>query len=352
MSIRLNKVTKEFNIGLQTAVEFLQKKGFDEVQANPNYKITEEQYSLLQNEFSSDKGLRHEATQLIQQHIGHTKERKDTGKAKPVEEVQIEAPKVSGPKILGRIDLGDGRADASKAEKPEKAKAEKPKAEKAKAEAAPAEMPKAKVANEKKEPKVVPAADVKEAKPKKAEDVKPEVKKAAPAPEEKVVAAAKVQKEAPVAMPKEAEKPVVQKEEVVAPAAEKKAEDEVFRLTPAANAAPSLTIKGKIDLSSLNQTTRPKKKSAEERRRERAGQDGQGGDRKKRVRIGKERVDVNAVANQPHGQQKKNNGGQQQQQNQGGNGKNKKQKNHPKQAPVQPEVSDEEVAKQVAAMKN
>ena len=347
MSIRLNKVTKEFNIGLQTAVEFLQKKGFDEVQANPNYKITEEQYSLLQNEFSSDKGLRHEATQLIQQHIGHTKERKDTGKAKPVEEVQIEAPKVSGPKILGRIDLGDGRADASKAEKPEKAKAEKPKAEKAKAEAAPAEMPKAKVANEKKEPKVVPAADVKEAKPKKAEEVKPEVKKAAPAPEEKVVAAAKVQEEAPIAMPTEAEKPVVQKEEVVAPAAEKKAEDEVFRLTPAANAAPSLTIKGKIDLSSLNQTTRPKKKSAEERRRERAGQDGQGGDRKKRVRIGKERVDVNAVANQPHGQQKKNNGGQQQQQNQGGNGKNKKQKNHPKQAPVQPEVSDEEVAKQV-----
>ena len=100
-------------------------------------------------------------------------------------------------------------------------------------------------------------------------------------------------------------------------------------------------------MSSLNQTTRPKKKSAEERRRERAGQDGQGGDRKKRVRIGKERVDVNAVANQPHGQQKKNNGGQQQQQNQGGSGKNKKQKNHPKQAPVQPEVSDEEVAKQV-----
>ena len=48
MSIRLNKVTKEFNIGLQTAVEYLQKKGFSEVEANPNYKITEEQYALLQ----------------------------------------------------------------------------------------------------------------------------------------------------------------------------------------------------------------------------------------------------------------------------------------------------------------
>ena len=344
MSIRLNKVTKEFNIGLQTAVEFLQKKGFDEVQANPNYKITEEQYSLLQNEFSSDKGLRHEATQLIQQHIGQTKERKDTGKAKPVEEVQIEAPKVSGPKILGRIDLGEGRADASKAEK---AKAEKPKAEKSKADAVPTEKPETKVVNEEKKPKKEPAVDVKEVKPKKVEEVKSEAKKAAPAPEVKVAPAAKEQEMAPAAMPKEVEMPVAPKEEVTAPAAEKKDEGEVFRLNPTANAAPSLTIKGKIDLDSLNQTTRPKKKSAEERRRERAGQEGQGGDRKKRVRIGKERVDVNAVANQPHGQQKKNNGGQQQQQNQGGGGKNKKQKNHPKQAPVQPEVSDEEVAKQV-----
>lgn len=344
MSIRLNKVTKEFNIGLQTAVEFLQKKGFDEVQANPNYKITEEQYSLLQNEFSSDKGLRHEATQLIQQHIGQTKERKDTGKAKPVEEVQIEAPKVSGPKILGRIDLGEGRADASKAEK---AKAEKPKAEKSKADAVPAEKPETKVVNEEKKPKEEPAVDVKEVKPKKVEEVKSEAKKAAPAPKKEVAPVAKEQEVAPAAMPKEAEKPVAPKEEVTAPAAEKKGEGEVFRLNPTANVAPSLTIKGKIDLDSLNQTTRPKKKSAEERRRERAGQEGQGGDRKKRVRIGKERVDVNAVANQPHGQQKKNNGGQQQQQNQGGGGKNKKQKNHPKQAPVQPEVSDEEVAKQV-----
>ena len=113
MSIRLNKVTKEFNIGLQTAVDFLQKKGFSEVEANPNYKITEEQYAQLQNEFSSDKGLRNEATQLIQQHTGHSKERKEAPKAKPVEEVQIETPKVEGPKILGRIDLGN--AQASKA---------------------------------------------------------------------------------------------------------------------------------------------------------------------------------------------------------------------------------------------
>ena len=115
---------------------------------------------------------------------------------------------------------------------------------------------------------------------------------------------------------------------------------------------------GKIDLSSINSSTRPRKKSREEKRRERdernhAAANGQnasgGGDRKKRVRIGKERVDVNAVASQvqEHNGQRKgggnNNSGQQ-----NGGGKNKnKQKNQRKPLPVQTEVSDEEVAKQV-----
>ncbi|MBP5393164.1 MAG: translation initiation factor IF-2 [Bacteroidaceae bacterium] len=300
MSIRLNKVTKEFNIGLQTAVEFLQKKGFSEVEANPNYKITEEQYAQLQSEFSSDKGLRNEATQLLQQHIGQSKKERKEPKAKPVEEVQIEAPKVEGPKILGHIDL-DGKK-AAKIEKTAKAK--------------PAE-------EKKPEPKPV----------EKEEEVKPAPQK----------------KEEPVA-PKE--EVVVQKEEAIVPKEEpaetapiEKQEAEIFRLTPAPNAAPSLTIKGKIDLDSLNQTTRPKKKTHEERRRERI--EAQGGDRKKRVRLGKERVDVNDVANQQQAGQKKNGSNAQQQNQNSGGGKNKKQKNHPKQTPLQPEVSDEEVAKQV-----
>ena len=292
MSIRLNKVTKEFNIGLQTAVEFLQKKGFKEVEANPNYKITEEQYAQLQGEFSSDKGLRNEATQLIQQHIGHNKKEKKEPKPKPVEEVQIEAPKVAGPKILGHIDLGGKPSEASKTEKAAEKKA------------------KAKAEEKKAEPKPVVQ-----------------------------------QEEIPQSAPEKAEEPVVApKEEPAEPAPVEKKEEEIFRLTPAASNAPSLTIKGKIDLDSLNQTTRPKKKTHEERRRERL--EAQGGDKKKRLRVGKERVDVNAVANQPQGNQKKNNQPQQQQQQNTGGGK-KKQKNQPKQAPLQPEVSDEEVAKQV-----
>ena len=333
MSIRLNKVTKEFNIGLQTAVEFLQKKGFSEVEANPNYKITEEQYAALQNEFSSDKGLRKEATQLIQQHFGQAKERKEAAKPKPVEEIQIEAPKVEGPKILGRIDLGEKHTEAPKAEKVEKAeKAEAP---------APAKQKAKPVAAEEKKAESKPAA--KEAKPKPA----PKEKTAeAPAPKSEPVQP----KETPVAPAPEKEVPV-KEEAPVAPAPEKKPEEEVFRLKPSADAIPSLTIKGKIDLDSLNQTTRPKKKSHEERRRERNAQAAQSGERKKRLRIGKERVDVNAVANQPQQSNQKKKGGnanqQQQNQNQNQGGGKKKQKNQPKQAPIQPEVSDEEVAKQV-----
>ena len=343
MSIRLNKVTKEFNIGLQTAVEFLQKKGFNEVEANPNYKITEEQYAALQGEFSSDKGLRKEATQLIQQHIGQTKERKETPKPKPVEEVQIEAPKVAGPKILGRIDLGEQHAETPKAEK------------------APAAKPKKKAVVEEKKPEPKPVAKEKvKTEPAPAPAPKEEELPVAPAPKEEPVAPAP--KEEPVApAPKEEpaapvpnDEPVVSapKEEPEAPASEEKQEEEIFRLKPAAGSVPSLTIKGKIDLDSLNQTTRPKKKTHEERRRERAAQEGQGGDRKKRVRLGKERVDVNAVANQQQQPGKKKGGNaaqqqQQQQQNAAGKSKNKKQKNQPKQTPLQPEVSDEEVAKQV-----
>lgn len=90
----------------------------------------------------------------------------------------------------------------------------------------------------------------------------------------------------------------------------------MFRLNHTAQAAPQLKVKGHIDLSALNQSTRPKKKTKEEKRKEREEKNRQaGGDRprqggggqnaseskKKRVRIGKERVDVNAVAGQQNG---------------------------------------------------
>ena len=57
MTIRLNKVTRDLNVGIATVVEFLQKKGHT-VEANPNTKISEEQYAILVKEFSTDKNLR------------------------------------------------------------------------------------------------------------------------------------------------------------------------------------------------------------------------------------------------------------------------------------------------------
>ena len=57
MTIRLNKVTRDLNVGITTVVEFLQKKGYA-IEANPNTKITDEQYDLLVKEFSTDKDLK------------------------------------------------------------------------------------------------------------------------------------------------------------------------------------------------------------------------------------------------------------------------------------------------------
>ena len=317
MSVRLNKVTKEFNIGLQTAVEFLQKKGYSEVEANPNYKISDEEFSLLQQEFSSDKGLRTEAKMLIQQRQEQTKERK---KSAPVEEFVDDKPSIQGPKILGKIELDKKKAAPAEEEQEEEVKEQ---------EETPVAEPETPVEQE------TPAEPVAPAEPE--TPAEPEV-------EEKSVS--EPVEEAPVAEVAQEETPVPQKPEVGVE------ENGVFRLAPAPQPGPGLTVKGKIDLDSLNQSTRPKKKSKEEKRRERdekraqqqQQQQAAQGERKKRLRVGKERVDVNAVANQPQNFQKNNNNNNNQGQQNGGGKKKNKQK---QQAFLQPEVSEEEVAKQV-----
>ena len=133
--------------------------------------------------------------------------------------------------------------------------------------------------------------------------------------------------------------------------------DGVFRLNHTAQVAPQLKVKGHIDLAALNQSTRPKKKTKEEKRKEREEKNRQGGgdrsrqggtgqnaseSKKKRVRIGKERVDVNAVAGQQNGKKRDNAPGA----NQQGGGKHNKNKNR-QQPVIKAEVSDEDVAKQV-----
>lgn len=292
MSIRLNKVTKECNVGIQTAVEFLQKKGFTDVEANPNTKISDEQYQLLVAEFKKDKGLRDDAVEISKQR--QNKEKKETialHEEKPVEVPTVpEAKTIKQPKVVGHIDLNSLNRKQNAPVKTEK------------------DAPKAEV---KKEPK-------------------------AEKPVEPV-------KQAPVAQEK---KPAVVGTE----------ENGVFRLNTTNPAAPQLKVMGQIDLSTLNQSTRPKKKSKEEKRKEReeknrqqnngAAASSEGGGKKKRIRIGKERVDVNAVGNQQQPAKKgpRPEGGQ----NNAPQGGGKHNKNKNRQQPViKAEVSDEDVAKQV-----
>ena len=323
MSVRLNKVTKEFNIGLQTAVEFLQKKGFSEVEANPNFKISDEQFNLLQQEFSTDKSLRTEAKVLILQRQVQTKERKKPA-APVVEEYVEEKPRIQGPKILGQIDL-EGKKPQPK---PEEVKPE----------------PEDEVQEVQEEVQETPETPETPEEPETQGTVEsPEEPETQETPEEPESYEESEEEEEEKPQPKKKDKKEIGIEE-----------NGVFRLAPAPQPGPGLTVKGKIDLDSLNQSTRPKKKSKEEKRRERDEKRAQlqaqhqqaQGERKKRLRTSKERVDVNDVANQPQNFQKnnnKNNNNQGQQQNSGGKKKNKQKQ----QAFLQPEVSEEEVAKQV-----
>ena len=342
MSIRLNKATKECNVGLQTAVEFLQKKGFKDIEANPNTKITDEQYEMLLNEFNRDKGLRKQAAELSKQQRHH-KEQRDQKRS----ETHIELTTVQKPKFLGKIDLNAPRP-AVPAKEPAPAETIQP------AKEAEARTEKPAVQEEKKTEEVKkPAAAPQEVKA-------PEVKatETHDTGVEKVTEAKaeESQKEAPAAAEGHKEEKKDAKPARKAPAAEKKKAplgdevDGVFRLKRDETPSVQFNVVGKVDLSALNQSTRPKKKSKEEKRRERedknrAQNGGQGGngERKKRVRIGKERVDVNAVGQQVQQQNNKKNNNN----NQQGGGKKNKQKNQPRQQLSQPEVSDEEVAKQV-----
>lgn len=150
------------------------------------------------------------------------------------------------------------------------------------------------------------------------------------------------------------EKPVEEKPQTSQPVAEKKESSEEKTNTDAGAGSSGVKVVGKIDLSSINQSTRPKKKSKEERRKEReekaAAQQQANGERRKRERIRSGKVDIEAAANQANNQQQqgkknKNKGGNQNfndNQQQGGGKKNKKNR------PVKPlEVDEEAVARQV-----
>jgi len=365
MGIRLNKVLSELNIGFETAVEFLKKKielGEIKDDATPNTKISDGQYDALVNEFSTDKAVKTKAEQLFFKKNKDKKSEKAEKKEKAVAPTDELLEHVHQFKPVGKIDLEalnkpkatakpEAKADDSTEQKAEQKSAEKTELQDEQKAAEPEEQKPEETA---------------EQKPEETTEQKPEEEKAPEVPTEPHHEEPASQAEAeptPIAAPEAVAKPAEQaqaaKEEAVepAPAATTKpaspaapaVSSSSLAKTPGdarlAQNAPQLNVLGKIDLDSINQSTRPKKKTKEERRKER--EEKAAGERKKRERIRQGKVDIEAAAKQASKNEKKSNnkpGNQQQnqQQQQGGGKKNKKNR------PVKPlEVDDEAVARQV-----
>ncbi len=318
MSIRLNKAIRELNIGLQTAVDFLEKKkNLGEVKGDLNFKLSDEQYAALVEEFKTDKDVKSDAAKLF---FKKPKEKKV--KEKPAETKIETLGDKNRPqfKPLGKIDLDQiGKNSRQQLEE--------------KKEEQPSEKPVEEV------------------------QVQPETVIVSPDKEEVEEPVA----ETPVQEQEVEEVPQVNEAEVVTPTAEEQpveepADEVPVEETPEVSLEPQdeekeifttksekkilnaakVNVLGKIDLDSLNQSTRPKKKTKEERRKEREEKAAQQNERKKRVRINKERVDINAAANQ---QQAANNNAAQK------NAGKKKKNRARNQKPL--EINEEDVARQV-----
>ena len=353
MTIRLNKVTRDLNVGIATVVDFLQKKGYT-IEANPNTKITDEQYAALVKEFSKDKDLKIESEKIFQE-----RQNKERNKASvSIDDLQAETttkpevietvvPEDARPRFkpVGKIDLDNLNKKKVKPAVVEPAKEEKKEVVET---AEPVEKPAPVQVEE------VTVTEVAQPQPQINEQQKqPEQEKA----EDLIPDLMEEKKETPEAQTVQQDK-----------------EDEVFKIRPT-EFKSKINVVGQIDLAALNQSTRPKKKTKEEKRKEREEKDKQrleqrkqmkdaiikeirktdekadkGGQndvagKKKRNRINKERVDINAAGSMtaPRGGDNKAGKGN----SNAAQGGGKHNKDRFKKPVVKPEVSDEDVAKQV-----
>ena len=322
MPIKISKAVKDLNIGMQTARDFL-KKNEIEVDDNINARISDEAYNLLIQKFKPAMQQKKAAEQIIHDRKEEKAAQAAEKKRREAEESKTVEVAIQKPKVLGKIELdAKGNPVAPKTAAPEAPKAEEVKMEEKKAE------------EQKPAPAVLPK-----------EEAKPEPAAVEPKKEEKAPAEPKAEKPQPVA-----ETPVVeQKEEAPTPAPQ--AEPEAISNTPRMQGPK---VVGKIDLSALNQSTRPKKKTKEEKRNERINKEKarQGanadGEKRKRKRIGKEKVDIEkSVQQQSQGGGNQKRGNQQNAanaQNANAGKRNKKDKNK---RPFKAEVSEEDVQRQM-----
>ena len=346
MSIRLNKALRELNIGLQTAVEFLEKKSeLGEVKAEPSFKLSQAQYDALVAAFQQDKEVRSQAEKLLQKKPKEKKAKEDTRAEK-----LLSTSTQQQYKPLGKIDLD------SLNRKPSQAKTAKPEAQ-PKPQASTAVGDKHAEGNGNPQGKANATAKVDNNK--KTNQGQEASATASSTTATKEIKADNKQNKKPVGQKQEHKQSSKEPKNVVGtqntetkktdvsveqPTAETQKPETTLFTTKSEKkilSSPKVNVLGKIDLSALNQSTRPKKKSKEEKRKEREEKaQQQRGDKKKRERINKVRVDINAASNQPGGGKNNTNG------NAGGSGKNKK-KNRNRGGQKPAEVNDEDVARQV-----
>lgn len=329
MSIRLNKAIRELNIGMQTAVEFLEKrKDLGEVpKDNANFKLNEAQYEALVEAFKHEADVKNQAEKIF------PKKQKEKKRAAVADNTRgedlLQSANQQKFKPLGKIDLeGVEKKISSKKSVVQSEKTENN--SKATAESQEKQPAVEKEVKHKTEVKVQIKEENKEL-----QETQKETKHS--------VTTLEVESTIQVDIPEAVslEEPEVKEEEKKVETEDKR--DGIFQLNSEKKIlnGPKVNVLGKIDLETLNQSTRPKKKTKEERKKEREEKaQQQAGERKKRVRINKERVDINAEVSQNTNRNRNNNNTP----NNNAGSKNKKKKNKP----VKPvEVNEEDVARQV-----
>ena len=272
MAIKLIKACKELNVGMSTAVTFFAKQG-KEITPDPNTRIDDELYLMLAKEFNKDMALKLEAERQAAERQSREMQTVSIEQPAP-SHIETEIPK---PKVVGQIELDEAKKAREEAER-QAAEAARLAAEaEAKAKAAAEAAAKAaaeRIAREEAERKAKQEA----------------IDKASKAKAEK----AKAEETTPKAAPKPATKDMQEKP------APQDAKPEIFSLgKPVLKDGPKVV--GSIDLSTINQATRPAKKSKEEKkkeREERQQQQQQATEKRKRERIKNNKVDINDIRNQ------------------------------------------------------
>lgn len=222
MPVRLSKIAREFNVGLSTIVEFLHQKGI-KISSDPNAKLSEEDYALVAKEFSSDSEVKKESTMVDLKNTRKKKETVSIDNMGNIQEKNEEDEFISvkdevklenniNIKVIDRIDLNH----------PNKA--------------------------------------VKEVQP----QAQPQ-----PIKEKEKVKEVEEEKQTPLPQSKLPEEPVKKAEILTPPAAqeEKKETEKTFKIVQPP--VKDVKVVGSIDLDSINQRTRPPKKSKQEKERDR-----------------------------------------------------------------------------------